>query len=223
LRYLYLHPLNMDSSLVMQILFANEKAFENVKEKNECMKIYNICKLARENENIINTNNKNRAEIYSVRIFNCLKNNIPKDKSADALSLSCKFSKKFTQYVLDMFNKQSDKFQLYFIEFILLDYLKCILKTDIIKLSKDLLDIEILNNSIRYKNRSGYSNPLLRKLFILYNYIKIIKTLGINFEKELISLESRKIIENNSSSKELLEMDNIIKKHLEIFPDTYPL
>jgi hypothetical protein len=122
-----------------------------------------------------------------------------------------------------MFNKQSDKFQLYFIEFILLDYLKCILKTDIIKLSKDLLDIEILNNSIRYKNRSGYSNPLLRKLFILYNYIKIIKTLGINFEKELISLESRKIIENNSSSKELLEMDNIIKKHLEIFPDTYPL
>jgi hypothetical protein len=63
----------------------------------------------------------------------------------------------------------------------------------------------------------------LRKLFILYNYIKIIKTLGINFEKELISLESRKIIENNSSSKELLEMDNIIKKHLEIFPDTYPL
>ena len=29
----------MDSSLVMQILFANEKAFENVKEKNECMKI----------------------------------------------------------------------------------------------------------------------------------------------------------------------------------------
>ena len=223
MRYLYLHPLNMDSSLVMQILFANEKAFENVKEKNECMKIYNICKLARENENIINTNNKNRAEIYSVRIFNCLKNNIPKDKSADALSLSCKFSKKFTQYVLDMFNKQSDKFQLYFIEFILLDYLKCILKTDIIKLSKDLLDIEILNNSIRYKNRSGYSNPLLRKLFILYNYIKIIKTLGINFEKELISLESRKIIENNSSSKELLEMDNIIKKHLEIFPDTYPL
>ena len=64
----------MDSSLVMQILFANEKAFENVKEKNECMKIYNVCKLARENENIINTNNKNRAEIYSVRIFNCLKN-----------------------------------------------------------------------------------------------------------------------------------------------------
>jgi hypothetical protein len=63
----------------------------------------------------------------------------------------------------------------------------------------------------------------LRKLFILYNYIKIIKTLGINFEKELISLESRKIIENNSSSKELLEMDNIIKKHLEIFPDIYPL
>jgi hypothetical protein len=115
------------------------------------------------------------------------------------------FIKKFTQYVLDMFNKQSDKFQLYFIEFILLDY------------------IELLNNSIRYKNRSGHSNPLLRKVFILYNYIKIIKTLGINFEKELISLESRKIIENNSSSKELLEMDNIIKKHLEIFPDTYPL
>ena len=195
----------MDSSLVIQILFANEKAFENVKEKIECIKIYNICKLARENDNIINTNNKNRAEIYSVRIFNCLKNNIPTDKSIDTLTLSCEFSKKFTQYVLDMFNKQSDKFQLYFIEFILLDY------------------IEILNNSIRYKNRSGYSNPLLRKLFILYNYIKIIKTLGINFKKELISLESRKIIENNSSSKELLEMDNIIKKHLEIFPDTYPL
>lgn len=150
-------------------------------------------------------NNKNRAEIYSVRIFNCLKNNIPKDKSADTLTLSSEFSIKFTQYVLDMFNKQSDNFQLYFIEFILLDY------------------IELLNNSIRYKNRSGYSNPLLRKLFILYNYIKIIKMLGINFEKELISLKSRKIIENNSSSKELLEMNNIIKNHLEIFSNTYPL
>ena len=96
--YLYLHPLNMDSSLVMQILFANEKAFENVKEKNECMKIYNICKLARENENIINTNNKNRAEIYSVRIFNCLKNKLLK-----------KYKKVF---LLNKINKQHNKLYL---------------------------------------------------------------------------------------------------------------
>lgn len=189
----------------MQILFANEKAFENFKEKNECINIYNTCKLARDNQNIIDANNKNRAKIYSVRIFNCLKNKIPEDKSEATLTLSCEFSKKFTQYVLDMFNKQSDKFKLYFIEFILLDY------------------IEILNNSIRYKNRSGYSNPLLRKIFILYNYIKIITMIGINFEKELISIESRKIIENNSSRKELLEMNYIIKKYIELFSNTYPL
>lgn len=194
----------MDNSLIAQILFANEKAFSDITTQNY-KTIFNTCKAARENEHIINMNNKNRAEIYSVRIFNCLKNNIPKDKSADTLTLASEFSIKFTQYVLDMFNKQSDNFQLYFIEFILLDY------------------IELLNNSIRYKNRSGYSNPLLRKLFILYNYIKIIKMLGINFEKELISLKSRKIIENNSSSKELLEMNNIIKNHLEIFSNTYPL
>lgn len=194
----------MDNSLIAQILFANEKAFSDITTQNYKI-IFNTCKAARENEHIINMNNKNRAEIYSVRIFNWLKNNIPKDKSADTLTLSSEFSIKFTQYVLDMFNKQSDNFQLYFIEFILLDY------------------IELLNNSIRYKNRSGYSNPLLRKLFILYNYIKIIKMLGINFEKELISLKSRKIIENNSSSTELLEMNNIIKNHLEIFSNTYPL
>lgn len=194
----------MDNSLIAQILFANEKAFSDITTQNY-KSIFNTCKAARENEHIINMNNKNRAEIYSVRIFNYLKNNIPKDKSADTLTLSSVFSIKFTQYVLDMFNKQSDNFQLYFIEFILLDY------------------IELLNNSIRYKNRSGYSNPLLRKLFILYNYIKIIKMLGINFEKELISLKSRKIIENNSSSTELLEMNNIIKNHLEIFSNTYPL
>ena len=194
----------MDNSLIAQILFANEKAFSDITTQNY-KTIFNTCKAARENEHIINMNNKNRAEIYSVRIFNCLKNNIPKDKSADTLTLASEFSIKFTQYVLDMFNKQSDNFQLYFIEFILLDY------------------IELLNNSIRYKNRSGYSNPLLRKLFILYNYIKIIKMLGINFEKELISLKSRKIIENNSSSTELLEMNNIIKNHLEIFSNTYPL
>lgn len=194
----------MDNSLIAQILFANEKAFSDITTQNYKI-IFHTCKAARENEHIINMNNKNRAEIYSVRIFNCLKNNIPKDKSADTLTLSSEFSIKFTQYVLDMFNKQSDNFQLYFIEFILLDY------------------IELLNNSIRYKNRSGYSNPLLRKLFILYNYIKIIKMLGINFEKELISLKSRKIIENNSSSTELLEMNNIIKNHLEIFSNTYPL
>lgn len=195
----------MDNSLIMQILFANENAFKDIKDAKECQMLSNICKLSRENEYIVDTNNKNRAENYSIRIFNYLLKNIPKDKSAATLTLSCEFSKKFTQYVLDMFNKQTENFRRYFIEFVLLDY------------------IEILNNSIRYKNRSGYSNPLLRKVFILYNYIKIITIIGINFEKELISLESRKIIENSSSTKELLEINNVIKKHLEIFPDTYPL
>jgi hypothetical protein len=190
----------MDSALVAQILFANEKAFEGICDTKECQKLCHVCKAAKENQHILDVISKNRAELYSIRIFNCL---LKKSKS-----ISCEekeairdASRKMASSVDIMFNKETALFRSCFAEHILLDY------------------VELLNHKVRYQNgfEINYYNAELFHPYILYNYMTIIKIMGIDFEKELISLKSRKMEETKNNYKyvmyKLWNVEDILKIH----------
>ena len=190
----------MDGSLVAQILFANEKAFKGIGDTKECQKLCRVCKAAKENQHIINVISKNRAELYAVRIFNCL---LKKSKSIsrEDKEVIKDASGKMASVVDIMFNKETALFRSCFIEHILLDY------------------VELLNHKLRYQNgfEINYYNAELYHPYILYNYMTIIKIMGIDFEKELISLKSRKMEETKNNYKyvmyKLWNVDDILKIH----------
>ena len=190
----------MDSALVAQILFANEKAFEGIGDTKECQKLCRVCKAAKENQHILDGISRNRAELYAVRIFNCL---LKKSKS-----ISCEekevikdASRKMVNAADIMFNKETVLFRSCFTEHILLDY------------------VELLNHKVRYENgfEINYYNAELFHPYILYNYMSIIKIMGIDFEKELISLKSRKMEETKNNYKyvmyKLWNIEDILKIH----------
>ena len=190
----------MDSALVAQILFANDKAFKGICNTNEYQKLCRVCKAAKENQHILDGISRNRAELYAVRIFNCL---LKKSKS-----ISCEEKEvikdatgKMATSVNIMFNKETVLFRSCFIEHILMDY------------------VELLNNKLRYENGFGvnYYNAGLYHPYILYNYMTIIKIMGIDFEKELISLKSRKMEETKNNYKyvmyKLWNIQDIVKIH----------
>jgi hypothetical protein len=70
----------MDSALVAQILFANEKAFEGIGDTKQCHKLCRVCKAAKENQHIIDVISRNRAELEDLNnnIKEVIKT-IPKD------------------------------------------------------------------------------------------------------------------------------------------------
>ena len=83
-----------------------------------------------------------------------------------------------------------------------------------------LLDyVELLNHKVRYENgfEINYYNAELFHPYILYNYMSIIKIMGIDFEKELISLKSRKMVETKNNYKyvmyKLWNIEDILKIH----------
>ena len=190
----------MDCSLVAQIIFANEKAFEGIQDTKECHKLCLVCKAAKENQYIIDVISKNRAELYAVRIFNCL---LKKSKSISREDKEVieDASRKMARSVDIMFNKETVLFRSCFAENILLDY------------------VELLNHKVRYKNgfEIYYYNAELFHPYILYNYMTIIKIMGINFEKELNILKSRKMEETKDNYKyvtyKLWNVDDILKIH----------
>ena len=190
----------MDSALVAQILFANDKAFKGICNTKECQKICGVCKAAKENQHILDGISRNRAELYAVRVFNCL---LKKSKS-----ISCEEKEvikdatgKMATSVDIMFNKETALFRSCFTEHILMDY------------------VELLNHKLRYENGFGvnYYNAELFHPYILYNYMTIIKIMGIDFEKELISLKSRKMEETKNNYKyvmyKLWNIQDIVKIH----------
>jgi hypothetical protein len=188
----------MDSALVAQILFANEKAFEGICDTKQCHKLCRVCKAAKENQHIIDVISRNRAELYAVRIFNCL---LKKSKSIsrEEKEVIKYASGKMARSVDIMFNKETVLFRSCFVENILLDY------------------VELLNHKVRYENgfEIYYYNAELFHPYILYNYMTIIKIMGIDFEKELISLKSRKMEETKNNYKyvtyKLWNVDDILK------------
>jgi hypothetical protein len=188
----------MDSALVAQILFANEKAFEGIGDTKQCHKLCRVCKAAKENQHIIDVISRNRAELYAVRIFNCL---LKKSKSIsrEEKEVIEYASGKMARSVDIMFNKETVLFRSCFVENILLDY------------------VELLNHKVRYENgfEIYYYNAELFHPYILYNYMTIIKIMGIDFEKELISLKSRKMEETKNNYKyvtyKLWNVDDILK------------
>ena len=190
----------MDSALVAQILFANEKAFEGIGDTKECQKLCRVCKAAKENQHILDGISRNRAELYAVRIFNCL---LKKSKSisCEEKELIKDASRKMVRAVDIMFNKETVLFRSCFTEHILLDY------------------VELLNHKVRYENgfEINYYNAELFHPYILYNYMSIIKIMGIDFEKELISLKSRKMVETKNNYKyvmyKLWNIEDILKIH----------
>lgn len=190
----------MDGALVAQILFANEKAFEGIDDTKECHKLCRICKAAKENQHILDGISKNRAELYAVRIFNCL---LKKSKSIsrEDKEVIKDAGGKLASAVDIMFNKETALFRSCFIEYILLDY------------------VELLNHKLRYQNgfEINYYNAELYHPYILYNYMTIIKIMGIDFEKELISLKSRKMEETKNNYKyimyKLWNVEDILKIH----------
>jgi hypothetical protein len=190
----------MDGSLVAQILFANEKAFKGIGDTKECQKLCRVCKAAKENQHILDGISKNRAELYAVRIFNCL---LKKSKSIsrEYKEVIKDASGKMASAVDIMFNKETALFRGCFIEHILLDY------------------VELLNHKLRYQNgfEINYYNTELYHPYILYNYMTIIKIMGIDFEKELISLKSRKMEETKNNYKyimyKLWNVEDILKIH----------
>jgi hypothetical protein len=190
----------MDCSLVAQIVFANEKAFEGIQDTKECHKLCLVCKAANENQHILDVISKNRAELYAVRIFNCL---LKKSKSIsrEEKEVIVDASRKMASAVDIMFNKETVLFRSCFAEHILLDY------------------VELLNHKLRYENgfEINYYNAELYHPYILYNYMTIIKIMGIDFEKELISLKSRKMEETKNNYKyimyKLWDVENILKIH----------
>jgi hypothetical protein len=183
----------MDNSLVAQILFANENAFRYINDAKKCHMLAGVCRAAAENEHIINAIDKNRAELYAIRIFNCLRKHV---------AIADEFSEKFTDSISTMFNKQKQYFRECFIEFILLDYI-------------NILNHNILCNS-GYKS-IYYDSRLISKI-LLYNYKQIIvKILGIDFESELNSLKLRKIEENKKTYKKVEYMLWNIEDILELY------
>jgi hypothetical protein len=190
----------MDSALVAQILFANEKAFEGIGDTKECQKLCRVCKAAKENQHILDGISRNRAELYAVRIFNCL---LKKSKSIsrEEKEVIKDASRKMVNAVDIMFNKETVLFRSCFTEHILLDY------------------VELLNHKVRYENgfEINYYNAELFHPYILYNYMSIIKIMGIDFEKELISLKSRKMEETKNNYKyvmyKLWNIEDILKIH----------
>jgi hypothetical protein len=190
----------MDSALVAQILFANEKAFEGIGDTKECQKLCRVCKAAKENQHILDGISRNRAELYAVRIFNCL---LKKSKSIsrEEKEVIKNASRKMVNAVDIMFNKETVLFCSCFTEHILLDY------------------VELLNHKVRYENgfEINYYNAELFHPYILYNYMSIIKIMGIDFEKELISLKSRKMEETKNNYKyvmyKLWNIEDILKIH----------
>ena len=190
----------MDSALVAQILFANEKAFEGIGDTKECQKLCRVCKAAKENQHILDGISRNRAELYAVRIFNCL---LKKSKSIsrEEKEVIKDASRKIVNAVDIMFNKETVLFRSCFTEHILLDY------------------VELLNHKVRYENgfEINYYNAELFHPYILYNYMSIIKIMGIDFEKELISLKSRKMEETKNNYKyvmyKLWNIEDILKIH----------
>jgi hypothetical protein len=190
----------MDCSLLAQILFANDKAFKGICNTKECQKLCRVCKAAKENQHILDGISRNRAELYAVRVFNCL---LKKSKS-----ISCEEKEvikdatgKMATSVDIMFNKETALFRSCFTEHILMDY------------------VELLNHKLRYENGFGvnYYNAELFHPYILYNYMTIIKIMGIDFEKELISLKSRKMEETKNNYKyvmyKLWNIQDIVKIH----------
>jgi len=190
----------MDSALVAQILFANEKAFEGIGDSKECQKLCRVCKAAKEHQHSLDGISRNRAELYTVRIFNCL---LKKSKSisCEEKELIKDASRKMVRAVDIMFNKETVLFRSCFTEHILLDY------------------VELLNHKVRYENgfEINYYNAELFHPYILYNYMSIIKIMGIDFEKELISLKSRKMVETKNNYKyvmyKLWNIEDILKIH----------
>ena len=191
----------MDGALVAQILFANEKAFEGIGDTKECRKLCGVCKAANENQHILDVISKNRAELYAVRIFN---SSFKKSKSIsreEKEEVIADASKKMASAVDIMFNKETVLFRSCFAENILLDY------------------VELLNHKLRYENgfEINYYNAELYHPYILYNYMTIIKIMGIDFEKELISLKSRKMEETKNNYKyimyKLWNVEDILKIH----------
>ena len=190
----------MDSALVAQILFANEKAFEGIGDTKECQKLCRVCKAAKENQHILDGISRNRAELYAVRIFNCL---LKKSKSIsrEEKEVIKDASRKMVNAVDIMFNKETVLFRSCFTEHILLDY------------------VELLNHKVRYENgfEINYYNAELFHPYILYNYMSIIKIMAIDFEKELISLKSRKMEETKNNYKyvmyKLWNIEDILKIH----------
>ncbi|MFY8162259.1 MAG: hypothetical protein ACOVNU_13075 [Candidatus Kapaibacteriota bacterium] len=110
-------------------------------------------------------------------------------------------SRKMVNAVDIMFNKETVLFRSCFTEHILLDY------------------VELLNHKVRYENgfEINYYNAELFHPYILYNYMSIIKIMGIDFEKELISLKSRKMEETKNNYKyvmyKLWNIEDILKIH----------
>ncbi len=191
----------MDGALVAQILFANEKAFEGIGDTKECRKLCGVCKAANENQHILDVISKNRAELYAVRIFNCLfkkSKSISREEKEEVIADA---SRKMASSVDIMFNKETVLFRSCFVENILLDY------------------VELLNHKLRYENgfEINYYNAELYHPYILYNYMTIIKIMGIDFEKELISLKSRKMEETKNNYKyimyKLWNVEDILKIH----------
>jgi hypothetical protein len=198
----------MDNSLLAQIIFSNENAFRDINDANKCHMIAGVCKVAKENEHLINAIDKNRVELYANRIFNYLLNHIYNSNrtKGDADTIDNEFSMNFADSISTMLNKQKLCYRKSFAEFILLDYIK------------------ILNHNIIYNSgyRSGYYDPRFISKILTYNYKRIIvKILGIDFEIELNSLKLRKIEENKKTYKkveymlwnieDILELHNSIK------------
>jgi hypothetical protein len=110
-------------------------------------------------------------------------------------------SRKMVNAIDIMFNKETLLFRSCFTEHILLDY------------------VELLNHKVRYENgfEINYYNAELFHPYILYNYMSIIKIMGIDFEKELISLKSRKMEETKNNYKyvmyKLWNIEDILKIH----------
>jgi len=116
----------MDNSLLAQILFANENAFRNINDANKCHMIAGVCRVAKENEHLINAIDKNRVELYANRIFNYLLNHIYNSNSTkgDVDTIDNEFSMNFADSISTMLNKQKLCYRNSFAEFILLDYIK---------------------------------------------------------------------------------------------------
>ena len=194
----------MDNSLLAQIIFSNENAFRDINDAKKCHMLAGVCRAAKENEHIINTIDKNRVELYAIRIFNCLRKHVSDLNSAegDADAIAEEFSTKFANSVSTMLIKQKPCFRECFIEFILLDYIK-------------ILNHNIICNS-GYK--SIYYDSRLISKHLLYNYKRIIvKILGIDFESELNSLKLRKIEENKKTYKKVEFMLWNIEDILELY------
>jgi hypothetical protein len=170
----------MDMQLVMQIVFENPKTFIGISDAKKCNVIACAFREAKKNEQIQSTIIKNRAEVFSIRIFNYLLKNTQK---------SNEFSKKFIDSVSIMCNRQNEMFRSYFKEYIFLDY------------------IEIMSHYNRFKKGFGsmFYDDRYTDLFLINNYKKIIDIFEINFRNEL---EKHKDSYNLLNIGEICELHN---------------